>query len=192
MLEHCLPDVSKTALKNSQATKMSDNLVFALFSWKDVQKGMILCPLLIPILMLPSLLLQVFYNPHLTKLDRYMYMKLGAAIIFIHTISFYYGDSKLSVDEVYPVNEQDLHKYMLLAVCVTVFFLGSEPFDLADCTSHLLEHFFGLIRRFSAGNNSKEKFEESLKKAFCLQTWLKKRYYNNEINMNRKRNECRS
>ena len=74
-----------------------------------------------------------------------------------------------------------LHKYLLLAGTLAILFLDEKPIDLGKCTSHLLEHFFGLIRRFCMGNNSKEKFEQSLLKALCLQMWTFELMLNSKI-----------
>ena len=46
-----------------------------------------------------------------------------------------------------------------------------KSFDLSDCGSHLLEHLYGIIRRFSAGDDSQEKFDQSLEKSICLRKW---------------------
>ena len=166
-----LQGLPSTVFSKSSATKMDDGLVFRLFDWKYVQQAMINNHNLIPILLPPALLLQIFYNPNLTRDERYYYLNLGAAIVYIYALSVKYQKPKLSENEIYPFNEQDIHKYMLLSGTLALLFTDERSFDLADCTSHLLEHFFGLIRRFCCGNNSKERFEQSLKKAFCLQTW---------------------
>ena len=51
-------------------------------------------------------------------------------------------------------------------------FIDPKACDLADCSSHLLEHFFGMIRRFCAGNDLMEQFDFSIEKAICLHKWL--------------------
>lgn len=166
------PNVSNNVFNKKQYTKMVDSLVFELFDWPTVQKAMIENDLLIPILLPPALLLQVFYNPNIDRNDRYHYLNMGTAIIFIHAYSWRVYCVNSKSDDSFPVNKETIIKYLFLAVSLARLFNDPKSFDLADCTSHLLEHFFGLIRRLCQGNNSKERFESSLLKATCLQAWL--------------------
>lgn len=137
--------------------------------------------LLIPILLPPALLLQVFYNKNLDRNAKYDLLNIGAAIIFIHVVSLSNNKTPLDKNENLPINGQALNKYLLLAASLAPLFLDPRPFDLADCTSHLLEHFFGLIRRFASGNDTKEKFEECIQKAICLSDFLPKLGIDNKI-----------
>ena len=169
-LRNSLSKMSTLVFKDTQATKMLDSLVFQLFNWDYIQEAMINNPLLIPILLPPALLLQIFYNKDLDRKDRYFYINIGAALILIHLISLdYKGKGKLPEGECHPINKQAIRKYLCLAASLASLFLDTRAFDLADCTSHLLEHFFGLIRRFAGGDNHKEKFEQCLTKAIFLQ-----------------------
>ena len=177
--EKALETLPKNVFNNSQATKMVDSLAIDLFDWNTVKDAMIKNDLLTPILLPPALLYQVFYNKKLDRNQRYHYLNMGAAIVFIHFYSFQiYGNANKGI---LPINQENMAKYLLLAASIAPLFRDSRPFDLADCTSHLLEHFFGLIRRLCSGNNSKERFEFALKKALCMQAWAPKIKLENKI-----------
>jgi len=51
---------------------------------------------------------------------------------------------------------------------VASLFIDKRSFDLSDCGTHLLEHLFGMIRRFCAGDDSQDKFDQSINKAIFV------------------------
>lgn len=53
-------------------------------------------------------------------------------------------------------------KYYLLCDSLVCGLIDPRALELNDLDSNLLEHFFGLIRTISRGNDSYEKFEYSV------------------------------
>jgi len=165
-----LPD---SAFNNSTNSKMDDRLVFQIFDWNNVNEAIDNNSLLFPILMPSALILQVFFNKNLTRNDRYELLNVGAAIIYVQRVLLTdYSKIKNKKKGINPYNKEFMNKYLLLSASLASLFKDDKPFDLADCSSHLLEHFFGTIRRLCEGNDSRERFDSSIKKALCIRKWL--------------------
>ena len=169
----CFQDVGDPVFVDSKMNKMDDRMVFRLFEWTSVLKAMELDEYLKPILMPSAILLQVFFNKQLTKNERYHMLNIGAAIIYVQRVlqKDVLPNRNTKSELIPPYNKQFMDKYLLLASSLASLFVSEKPFDLADCSSHLVEHLFGTIRRFCAGNDCKERFESSLEKAICLGKW---------------------
>ena len=81
--------ISDYVFKNSLNTKMDDRLAFHFFDWSHIQniiKGNLL---FIPILLLSSLLLQVFFNKKLTRMEKYHLINIGTVIVFLQRILYF-------------------------------------------------------------------------------------------------------
>ena len=77
-------------------------------------------------------------------------------------------------ESINPFDKTWIDKYLILVASIASLFGDKRSFDLSDCGSHLLEHLFGMIRRFSTGDDSQERFDQSLEKAIFLRKWLNK------------------
>ena len=189
-------EISKYVFKNGHNTKMDDRLAFRFFDWSHIQEIINIDLRFIPILLPSSLLLQVFFNKKLTKLERYHLLNCGTAIVFIQRILYLEEKkhlkkessekpkvkpdksqkSKKSKDLSKPIHPYDktwMDKYLHLSSSLGRLFADKRSFDMSDCGSHLLEHLYGLIRRLCAGNDGQEMFDHSIIKAISLQLWLK-------------------
>ena len=172
-LKRCYPGNSELLFKDTLATKMDDRLAFNFFDWENVINAITKNPLLGPILLPSALLLQVFFNKKLTKDDRYHMLNMGTAIIYVQRVLLNtYKGKRSKKGPILPYNKDYMDKYLLLACSLASLFNDERGFDLADCSSHLLEHLFGMIRRFCSGNDSQERFDQSIEKAYCLRKWL--------------------
>ena len=160
---------------------MDDRYVFDFFNWTFACKLMAQDKRLIPIFLPCSLLLQVFYNPHLNRSQRYHFLCIGSALVFIQLAAISLKNTKKPKGICFATSRQVLIKYFHLAVCLSPLFRDSKPFNLASCTSHLLEHFFGLVRRFCERDDSVEKFEWAMVKGICIKSWAHKLNLKNRI-----------
>ena len=178
-----LSDISRFVFNNKRNTKMDDRLVFSFFDWSKIQpainKNLRLFPLLLP----SCLLLQVFFNKTISREERYHLLNLGAAIIYVQRI-LHWEETKMEYKPtvldpgnpkekaIHPFCKTWLDKYLILSASIAALFADKRGFDLSDCGSHLLEHLFGSIRRLSAGDDSQEKFDQSVDKTIGLRSLL--------------------
>ena len=104
-------------------------------------------------------------------MQRYHLLNLANAIIYIQRI-LYKEETETKKEKIkntiYPFNKTWLDKSLTLNSAVTSPFLDKQSFDLSDCGTHLLEHLFGMIRRFCAGDDSQDKFDQSIDKAIFV------------------------
>ena len=184
--ESAFSQFSPNIMKDNQANKMDDGLVFLMFNWvfdvSIMRNNIFFAPILLPF----TLLLQVFYNrdESLNRTLRYHYLNMGAAIVFIQLLSLKEETAEplnTKKQEIYPISNETAIKYLLLAASLAPLFNDPRPFDLARCSSHLLEHFFGMTRKLCAGDNSEEKVDLCLEKAICLHSLLPKLKIPNKI-----------
>lgn len=87
-LEENLSKIGDPIFNNSHSTKMDDRLAFRFFDLKNVRKAIDADPSFIPLLLPSALLLQVFFNKHLTRMERYHLLNFGAAVVYIQRILY--------------------------------------------------------------------------------------------------------
>ena len=169
-LREYLKDIPNSAFDNSSMSKMDDRLVFQFFNWEIIKKAIEENSFLGPILLPSAILLQVFFNQKLTKNERYDLLNFGAAIIYVQ-LMLYKNDliGNFFKHCSPPYKEQYMIKYLLLASSLASVFSEEKPFNLANCSTHPLEHFFGTVRRLSERDDSKENFRSCVKKSICLE-----------------------
>ena len=178
----CFDIVGKSVLNNGHNTKMDDRLAFRFFDWINIVQVLHNNIMLLPVLLPSALLLQFFFNKRISREHRYHLLNCGAAIVFVQRLLYLESlkqpsskdnekDNEKNKKPMHPYHKTWMDKYLHLAASVASLFGDNRSFDLSDCGSHLLEHLYGLIRRFSGGNDSQEKFDQSLEKSICLRKW---------------------
>ena len=73
---------------------------------------------------------------------------------------------------IYPYDKKWMDKFLISATNLASLFGDEKNFDLSDCGTHLLEHLFGILRRFCCGDDGQENFDHSFEKSICLRLWL--------------------
>jgi hypothetical protein len=190
-------DIPDYILGAEQARKMEDMLPLKLFSQKT------LCKILdrndpgLFFAMLPStLLLESIHSESLSRKQRIDYLMIGASLLILY--EFYKSfiiDFKDDLKEVniHPIPNKRIcfttkwsSEYITLALSITALLYTEKTLNLGACGTHILEHYFGSIRRHSGGDNTHERFMQSMKKVFLEQ------YLLNELKIPREQTQRRS
>jgi hypothetical protein len=166
-----------------QARKLEDLLPLKLFSQET------LCLILerddpgLFFAMLPStLLLESIHSKALGRKQRIDYLMIGASLLILYELY------KITVKELEADPEETgiksipnkLHgfttewsaDYISLALSTVALLYSEETLNLGACGTHILEHYFGAIRRHSGGENTHDRFMKSMKKVFLEQHLL--------------------
>jgi hypothetical protein len=133
--------------------------------------------------MLPStLLLESIHSKDLSRKQRIEYLTIGASLM-IH-----YEYSKKIIKQ---ISEDDCDtdicvipnkrlcfttkwssEYISLTLSIVSLLYNEKNVNLGACGTHILEHYFGAIRRHSGGDNTHDRFLKSMRKVFLEQYLL--------------------
>ena len=176
---------------------MEDSLPLKLFSTK------ILCTILdrddpgLFFAMLPStLLLESIHSELLSRKQRIDHLMIGASLLILYELNKNYImklKGKYLDFEFKPIANKHLcfttewsAQYIMLSLSIVSLLYSEKSLNLGSCGTHILEHYFGSIRRHSRGENTHDRFMKSMKKVFLEQHLL------NELNIPREHPSRRS
>lgn len=164
--------LSEYILSNDKSRKMEDDLAQNFFSIEVLQN--ILSKKDIPLLcaMLPSaLLMNSLHSKELSRIQRIEELLFGVGIVLI-----YYICQNPSYQNFNDITQTKLAYYKLIscfsqqwcveyissALSIAYMLMTEKNLNLASCGTHLLEHFFGNIRRMSNGDDSLKSFTRTM------------------------------
>lgn len=164
--------LSEYILCNDKSRKMEDDLAQKFFSIEVIQN--ILRKEDIPLLcaMLPSaLLLNSLHSKELSRSQRIDELLFGVSIVLI-----YYICQNPDYQDFNHITTKQLSYYTLIscfslqwceeyissALSIAYMLMTEKNLNLASCGTHLLEHFFGNIRRMSNGDDSLKTFTRTM------------------------------
>lgn len=175
--------IPEYVLSKEQARKMEDCLPLKLFSVETLISIIEIDDPGLFFSMLPStLLLESIHSESLSRKLRIDYLMIGASLMILYelykkTIKKSNGNyCHIEVDNIPEIQQcfttEWSSQYISLAFSI-VFLLHSEKtLNLGACGTHILEHYFGSIRRHAGGDNSHNRFIKAMKKVFIEQSLL--------------------
>lgn len=190
-------DIPDYILSDEQARKMEDILPLKLFSTK------ILCTILdrddpgLFFAMLPcTLLLEGIHSELLSRKQRIDHLMIGASLMILYELNkkfiieakgkyLDFGFSSIANKYLCFTTEWS-SQYIMLTLSIVSLLYCEKNLNLGSCGTHILEHYFGAIRRHSRGENTHDRFMKSMKKVFLEQHLL------NELNIPREHPSRRS
>ena len=170
-------------LDAEQARKMEDSLPLKLFS-KTVL-GLILDrddPKLFFAMLPSTLLMESIHSESLSREQRIDHLMIGASLMILYefykkyikkSIAMSKGTDLHSIPNKYHCFTTEWsNQYIMLALSIVALLYTESTVNLGSCGTHILEHYFGSIRRHSGGDNTHERFMKSMKKVFIEQYLL--------------------
>jgi hypothetical protein len=181
LLELGIPDY---LLSPEQARKMEDLLPLRLFSHNTL--GLILDrddPGLF-VAMLPStLLMESLHSKYLSRKQRIDYLLIGASLMILFEL--YKKIIRHPPPDMLDIRLPSIKntamcftrewssEYISLTLRIADLLCSETTLNLGSCGTHILEHYFGNIRRHSHGNNTYRRFLKAMKNVFLEQHLLK-------------------
>ena len=190
-------DIPDYILSDEQARKMEDFLPLKLFSTKILRSILERDDPALFFAMLPStLLLESIHSELLSRKQRIDHLMIGASLMILYELNknFIVDSKGKNLDfEFSPIANKHLcfttewsSQYIMLTFSIVSLLYSEKNLNLGSCGTHILEHYFGSIRRHSGGENTHDRFMKSMKKVFLEQHLL------NELNIPREHPRRRS
>ena len=170
-------------LCGEQARKMEDSLPLKLFS-----KNVLTCILneddpKLFFAMLPStLLMESIHSKSATRNQRIDCLMIGASLMILYElykkiIKNQTFESEETAATPIPNKYQCFttewsSQYIMLSLSISSLLYSEGMIHLGSCGTHILEHYFGSIRRHSGGDNTHDRFMKSMIKVFVEQHLL--------------------
>jgi hypothetical protein len=175
-----LPDY---ILSPEQARRMEDLLPLKLFSQHTLQLILARDDPGLFFSMLPStLLMESLHSKYLTRTQRIDSFLIGASLIILYEL--YKKVLKTPPEELLHLSLPSIpattmcfttewsSEYVSVALHITALLYSETTLNLGACGTHLLEHYFGSIRRHSLGDNTHARFMKAMKNVFLEQYLL--------------------
>jgi hypothetical protein len=194
LMELGIPDY---LLSSEQARKMEYLLPLRLFSQNTLRliierndPGLFFA-------MLPStLLLESLHSKYLSRKQRIDYLLIGASMMILYEL--YKKIIKNPLDDMLHIDfplikntttcftREWSSEYISLTLHIADLLYSEATLNLGSCGTHVLEHYFGNIRRHSYGDNTYHRFLKAMKNVFLEQHLL------NELGISRENPQRRS
>lgn len=154
--------------------KMDDGLPLRLFTFENIEKCILSERIDLAYSLLPCTLLKdAIMKNDIDRSTRIEMLSLGYSIVFLYLCELEeyskYKKTRLQTTSKHGGKSTHLtlmdkkwcSKYLSLCSSLVCLLMDPRALELGALGSHWLEHFFGLIRQVSRGNDSYEKFEYS-------------------------------
>lgn len=171
-------------LDGERARKMEDALPLKLFSRENLEKVIGHKNYELAFCMLPTtLLMESLHSEGLSREQRINLLLFGSSLVLIYYVTFFNFTDKPSKTRAEAVRDVRSHSAFTLTWCreyisVTIgianLLATEENIHLGACGTHFLEHFFGAIRRHSAGEDTHQRFLGSMRNVLLERLLLQK------------------
>ena len=165
--------IKKYVLDPSQSKKMDDKLPLLLFNFNNIAEAIRQKRYDIMLALLPAtLLLSSVFSQDMTREKRLKLLSIGFAIVHIYYSElciFKKGKGKQTKSRMKGRNLKMMlydrvwcKKFISLTYSLSSIISDPRSVQLGACGTHFLEHFFGLVRKLSKGDDSAKMFEKGV------------------------------
>lgn len=193
--------IPKELLDRSE-NQMDDNLALKLFTFDNIKTCIDKGKMSLAFALLPTSLLFKAVFGEATRKERIMYLSIGFALMFIYEKEAYdqkdensykqrSNHGKKPNDKNRLFSSSFVSKYLELTYNLIYQISLNIPLHLGALGSHILEHWYGLVRRLTYSDFSPQAFESITRKVILVKSLCKHIDYRIKINKRKSDSGCK-